>query len=118
MFANGVERADESALVALQHGYEAAKRIRKRADERGEKFDFRRKLGEHVDLFCIDDLAVDVGRLDPDLFNGIAESFERLGRRDRIGSGKNDARRSGEKRLDLRRKIAAAMRKSVFLTTE
>src|SRR5579862_2969610 len=105
LLADLVEDADEAALVALEHGHETAQRIGERADELREKFDLGRQRSQHGDLLGVDELTVDVGSLDAELFAFVGELLERLRRRDWVDAAENDSGRPGEKLVQLGRKF-------------
>src|SRR5579883_395347 len=106
LFANAFEHANETALISGQDGNQPAQRIGQRTYEIGDELIFGRKLREPLDLGRAQNLTVDVGGLDGDAFDGVAERLERLGRRDGVGAREDDARRTDEKVFQLRGEIA------------
>src|ERR1700722_18213340 len=96
LLADRIEDADETALVACQHGDDAVERALERPYQTGEELDLRGERGELGDALGIDDLSVDVGGLDLDRLVGVAEGLEGLRGRDRIVAGENDRRRTSQ----------------------
>jgi len=116
LLAYGVEHANETALISGEHGHQSAQRIGERTDELCDELELGRELGQDIDLFGVDDATVNVGGLYGDLFDAVAEGLERFGRRDRVGTGEDDAGRSGQKRFQLGREVAGGDAKErVFL---
>src|SRR5580658_6500568 len=78
LLADRIEDADETALVAREHGHQTVKRALERPYQSGEQLGFRGQRGEHGHALGIDDLPVDVGGLDRDRLVGVAEGLEGL----------------------------------------
>src|ERR1700679_2474773 len=108
LLADRIEDADETALVACEHGHQTVKRALERPNQTAKKLDFRGEGSELGNALRIDDLAVDVRRFDFDGLVGLAEGqFERFRGRDRIVAGENDGRRTGQVGFKFRCEIAA-----------